>query len=146
MSNNQKILCLIRNERVILTPEESVRQQFLSFLIHEKSFPKGLISVETSLRHLVNLSDDSSLLVPDRRVDIVCFAKGSSSLYPLLLVECKSIKLTKKVVAQVMGYNHFVHAPYIAIVNESEIQFGWFDKEKKDYSFIKTVPDYKKLY
>ena len=39
----------IRKKFVTLTPEEWVRQNFITYLIKEKKFPASLISVEKSL-------------------------------------------------------------------------------------------------
>ena len=45
--NGQLILFdVIRKRDIILTPEEWVRQHFVQYLIHQKSYPKGLIKLE----------------------------------------------------------------------------------------------------
>ena len=40
------IFDIIRNKYISLTPEEWVRQNFISFLINEKSYPKGRIKLK----------------------------------------------------------------------------------------------------
>ena len=44
--NKQYVFDEIRKKNVLLTPEEWVRQNCIQFLIHEKKYPKSLISVE----------------------------------------------------------------------------------------------------
>lgn len=124
-------------------PEEVVRQRVLSHMIGEKGFPASLIAVETALRCLPHLSAIGRRRVPDRRADIVCFATGKLSLYPLLIVECKAIKLSPDVINQVQGYNQFVRSPFIAVVNQEEMKTGWFDGS--GYRFVDYLPAYDEL-
>ena len=39
----------VRKKNILLTPEEWVRQNCIQFLIHEKKYPKSLISVEKKI-------------------------------------------------------------------------------------------------
>lgn len=152
MSSNQKpsetLFCPIRKERVSALPEECVRQRVLLHMINERGFPASLIAVEKSLRQLPHLVMADLRQVPDRRADIICFAKnlkGCGDLYPLLTIECKAIKLSPRVISQVVGYNHFVQACFIAIVNQSEIRTGWYDKLQESYVFVDYLPSYHDL-
>lgn len=143
--NKKQIFCSIRKEWVASLPEEQIRQSFLSHMITEKGFPVGLIAVEKALKQLSNIHSAS---IPDRRVDIVCFAKansGSGELYPLLTVECKAVPLSPRTISQVVGYNHFVQARFIALVNQLEMRVGWFDHAKRGYTFIDYLPSYHEL-
>lgn len=139
------IPCLIRKESVAATPEEAIRQGVLHHLIHDLHFPASYIAVEKSLNQIPHLSlSDRDL--PHRRADIICFGKGihpKHQLYPLLLIECKAVKLTPKVINQVSGYNVFLQACFIAAVNEDQVAFGW--KGTTGYSFINYIPAYKEL-
>jgi hypothetical protein len=139
------ISCLIRKESVSATPEEQVRQGLLRHLICDLGFPASHIAVEKALDQIPHLSI-SPMDLPDRRADIICFAQGihpQHDLYPLLLVECKAVKLTPKVVNQVSGYNVFLQAYFIAAANQTEVQFGW--KGKEGYQFIKRIPTYPEI-
>ena len=141
----QKIFCPIRREWVTSLPEELVRQRVLTYMIEKLGFPSSLITVETPLKQLPHLSTNDLLSIPDRRVDIICFTNGPSGVHPLLLIECKAIKLTPRVVSQVIGYNEFVKSHLIAIFNETEMRVGYYDKEKKEYLFIDYLPSYQEL-
>lgn len=147
MSNSSSILCLIRKEQVAALPEEIIRQQLLSHMIDQKGFPASLIAVEQSLKQLPHLTHAERLHVPKRRADIICYAKKpqSGGLHPLLIVECKSIKLSSDIMNQIAGYNHFVRSHFISIVNHAEIRTGWYDPNKKDYIFVNFLPSYSEL-
>jgi len=110
----------IRKSWVEATPEEQVRQHLIQQLI-KLGYPPALMVVEKALSELPHLKGRSD--VPLRRIDVLCYAKRDS-LHPLLLVECKAEPLSKKAERQLIGYNAFVGAPYIALVNGQEARFG----------------------
>ena len=145
MSN--KISCIIRKRLVSATPEELVRQKLISTMIASLGYPPHGLVLEKGLSQMPHLNL-SNKRIPRRRADLICFAKDihpAHSIYPLLLIECKAIKLSSKVVNQVAGYNHFLQAHFIAIANDSEIQTGWYDPSKNDYTFINFLPSYQQL-
>ncbi len=144
MTNNEQLYCPIRKEWVTALPEECVRQRILSHMIEEKGFPASLIVVEKAIRQLPHLLNDNRR-IPDRRVDVACFAKGATGLYPLLAIECKAVPLTERVIHQVTGYNHYIGASFIAIVNEHELKTGWYDSVKSAYVFVDFLPGYHEL-
>jgi hypothetical protein len=111
----------IRSCWVSATPEEIVRQLWIKKMVSELGYPKELIAVEKELKTLPHLSSE---LVPDRRADIICFA-NKETIFPLLLMECKAEPLSQKAIEQVLGYNMYVQAPYIAVVNDREICFRY---------------------
>lgn len=138
----------MRKEWVAALPEEHVRQRVLRHMCEERGFPASLIAVEKSLRQMPHIPSGELMRMPDRRADIVCFAKGihpDSDLYPLLIVECKAVKLTSRVISQVSGYNYFVRACFIAIVNEFEMRTGWYDSARCEYTFVDYLPSYEEL-
>lgn len=124
---------------VSATPEEIVRQKLLQFMTIHLGFPKELLAVEKQLSELPHLKGISNL--PKRRADILCFAKdiqSGSSMYPLLLIECKEGRLGKTAVDQVLGYNHFVRATYVAISGKNSIKLIY--PQKLDF-----LPKYSEL-
>lgn len=148
MTEQNKLYCSIRKEWVAELPEELVRQKILKHMIQDLGFPPSLIAVEKALKHMPHLVVGNRQSIPDRRVDIISFGKGihpQFDLYPLLVVECKSVKLTPKVVSQVVGYNHFLNASFISIVNDQKMLTGWFDPMKKEYTYIEHIPLYEEL-
>lgn len=105
-------------------------------------YPKSLLVVEKNIKDLVPSSIEGGI-IPDRRVDIVCFSpKGH---HPLLIVECKAERFHSDVLYQVIGYNKFIQASFIAIANPYRVLTGWYDQSKQQYQFIKTLPSYETL-
>ena len=148
MSCPEFLFCPLRKEAVAALPEEKVRQRLLTHMMTDLGFPPTLIVVEKSLRQLPHLTAQERLHIPDRRADVICFAKGihpSYDLYPLLTVECKAVPLTPRVISQVVGYNHFVKACFIAMVNQDQLKMGWFDPVQQQYVFLDYLPTYQAL-
>ena len=71
----------VRKKKVIMTPEEWVRQSIIFYLVKTLKYPLGLISVESSLKYN-NINKRSDIIVKSRQ-----------GLNNYLLVECKSFKL-----------------------------------------------------
>ena len=139
--------CALRKNPVEADPEELVRQTLLCHMTGSLGYPKSLIVVEKELKHIPYLALHDKE-IPERRADIICFGKGihpEHELYPLLLIECKAVKLTPKVINQVTGYNHFLGSYFIAVANKEEIQTGWYDASSKKYQFVPYLPAYKDL-
>lgn len=141
----KKIFDIIRNKQIQALPEEKIRQGLLLKMINELGYPNSLISIEVALKSLPCMQDVTDL---DRRLDIICFGKNihpDFDLYPLLIIECKAIKLDDKALRQVQGYNHFVKSYFFSIANGEYIKTFWYDANKKDYSSIDFLPSYQDL-
>lgn len=136
-SKQSKLFDPVRNCFVAATPEERVRQKWLQAMMITLGYPKELLAVEKELWHLPHLLSDPH--VPQRRADIICFAKGihpQHLLYPLLLIECKQESLSAKALDQVLGYNYYVGAPFVAVVNGTHIIMN---------QGLSTLPSYQEL-
>jgi len=139
--SSSEIICCIRREPVADLPEERVRQDLIHHMITKLGFFQQSLAVEKALHHF---STHRSL--PDCRVDIVCFAKGihpGQEISPLLIVECKAVPLTSKVLEQVVGYNYYCQAPFIAVANQEEVRLGWMGPD--GYKYIDYLPRYEEL-
>ena len=62
INSKNYVFDLIRKKHLILTPEEWVRQNLVSFLINNLHYPKGLIKTESSLKYN-NIKKRSDILV-----------------------------------------------------------------------------------
>lgn len=143
-----QIYCPIRKSWVAALPEEIVRQRLISFMVRDLFFPSAYLVVEQGLGQIPHLALQNTSNFPKRRLDLLCFGKDihpTHSLYPLVLVECKAVPLTSKVLNQVVGYNHHLQAYFIAVANETEIRTGWYDKATNSYQFIDFLPSYEEL-
>lgn len=141
-----QLYCPIRKQWVANQPEEIFRQRLLKQMIEELGYPIALIGVEKEIGQLPHLTPKERVISPDRRVDIIVYSKDRQhQLFPLLTIECKAVKLTKKVISQVLGYNHFIRAAFIAVANEEQFRLGWYDPSISDYTFIDFLPSYEQL-
>ncbi len=119
-----------------MLPEELVRQKLVHLLIHELKYPKSLISTEKSLNTL-SIKKSS-----DRRVDVLCYRKLGESLAPYLLIECKARKPTDQALHQLIGYNAFIGAPFIALIwNDGGLCLERIDKTWQTRAKLPSYPD-----
>lgn len=133
----------LRKIWVAATPEEIVRQKLLLRMTDELGYPKELLAIEKELTELPHLSQKN---LPQRRIDILCFGKNihpNYSLYPLLLIECKKEKLASAAKEQLLGYNAYVEAHFVALVSREETLFGF--RTGRDYQFLAFLPPYAQL-
>jgi hypothetical protein len=131
---NALIFDIIRKKYVKLTPEEWVRQHVIHYLIEEKAYPKGLISVEKSLKYN-GLS---------KRFDI-CLADATGKM--ILLVECKSpnVKISQETIKQAGIYQKTLGIRYILISNGLVHIFMSLNPETSNFEFIPEIPNYPDL-
>jgi len=99
-------------------------------MIFDLGYPKGLISVEKEI--------DNS-----RRIDILCYTLAKEGLTPLILIECKALKLTPQAERQALGYNDGIGAPFIALAGDSEIKTFW--RECNSIASVPFLPRYEEL-
>ena len=129
--NKKFIFDFIRKKWVVLTPEEWVRQNTISYLIQIKKYPKSHIKIEGVIT-INNLK---------KRYDVIAFNKK----YEIqILIECKSptYKISSKVFDQIALYNLQVSSKYLMITNGIKHYFCKMDYEKKIYLFIDDLPSY----
>tara|TARA_A100001011_G_scaffold326785_1_gene350544 strand:- start:1567 stop:2019 length:453 start_codon:yes stop_codon:yes gene_type:complete len=129
--NKQYVFDEIRKKNVLLTPEEWVRQNCVQFLIHEKKYPKSLISVEKRI----------SLNSLTKRYDIVVF--NSDGLI-VLLVECKSpqVKIFQNTFDQISRYNLVFKSKYLMVTNGLRHYFCEIDYVNNKCFFLEELPNY----
>ncbi|MEA3318281.1 MAG: type I restriction enzyme HsdR N-terminal domain-containing protein [Bacteroidota bacterium] len=132
--NKRFIFDTVRKKFVILTPEEWVRQNFISYLVEYKKYPASLIGVEFEFK----------LNTTSKRSDIVLFGKAGQ---PILVVECKasSVKITQKVFDQIARYNMNFRVDYLIVTNGLEHYCCKFDNEKKSFVFLKDIPEFSQI-
>jgi hypothetical protein len=123
-----------RKKWVALTPEEWVRQNFLSYLTEEKHYPFALVSVEQVLRmNQLNF-----------RSDAVVYSKSGE---PLAIVECKApdVKISQQAFDQIVRYNIELQVRYLIVTNGMNHYCCVIDKGMHTYNFLTEIPDYKDL-
>ena len=121
----------IRKMWTAFTPEENVRQAFVSYLVNHKGYPASHISNEQSIE-LNGMS---------RRCDTVIYDKTGQ---PKVIVEYKrpTVTITQKVFDQISRYNLVLHVDYLIITNGLKHYCVKMDYDAGTYTFQKDIPVY----
>ncbi len=100
------VMCLSRRRFVALTPEEWVRQHFLSYMVGHLGYPQGLVAAEAPV--MIGSSR--------QRADIVAFSR---QMRPLVIVECKapSVTLSQQTLNQACRYLSVLGARAVVLTN-----------------------------
>lgn len=132
--DNFVIFDILRKRYVALTPEEWVRQNFIQFLINERSFPVALMANEVSLNQN-GIKRRCDTLVADRH--------GK----PFVIIEYKSpqIQISQDTFDQIVRYNMVLRAKYLIVSNGLMHYCCKIDYEANSYSFLKEIPFYSDL-
>jgi hypothetical protein len=125
------VFCQVRKKYLVLTPEEWVRQNLVSYLNQDLSYPLSLMKIEREVKGGNRL----------KRADlIICNSNGE----PQMLIECKAPteKLSKKTFFQVGRYNRELNAPLLMISNG--LQHFCCKLIENEFQFLEAIPLYKK--
>ena len=131
-NNNTIIFDKIRKKWIILTPEEWVRQNFISYIL-DKNYPKSLINCE-KVFYINKVTKRYDIVVYDSSGDVE------------ILVECKSydVNLIKEHFDQVMRYNLELKSKYVIVTNGLRHFYFEFDEDEKIYKQKEDLISYKK--
>ncbi len=141
--NRRLVFDEVRSSWVVASKEEIVRQNLLQKMVKVLGYPKHLIGVEKSLSEMPHLQEIKTAL-PSRRVDVTCFMKGAKHfLVPLLAIECKHLCPGMPAFEQILGYNHYLQAPFIGIAAEDTFFLQGVQKGKE--KMFSELPPYETL-
>ncbi|MDE0190614.1 MAG: type I restriction enzyme HsdR N-terminal domain-containing protein [Gammaproteobacteria bacterium] len=117
--------CLVRDKAVSASPEESVRQRILNYLINVKRWPKALIDLEASYAWVGDAQRDR--IRPDIEL---CTERQGDLKSVAVVVECKAphVLLGEGVFRQAVEYASKSDAQYIWLTNGEEHRFFKFKK------------------
>ena len=129
-NDRQYIFDSQRKVWLILTPEEWVRQNFISYLMKILHYPSSLIAVEKEI----------ILNGLKKRFDILVYNENHK---PWMMVECKApeVDLSEKVLRQVLIYNQSVPVSYFVITNGKNTM-GW-RKAEGEMKPVEDLPGWK---
>ena len=132
INNKRYIFDPLRKKNVLLTAEEWVRQNIISFLHKDLKVPASHIAVEKGFK-VKGLS---------KRFDIVVFDKKGNII---ILIECKSpkIKLNQKSIDQLVIYNLELNASYLMLSNG--LKHIFIKYQNANFEIIDDIPVYSKL-
>ena len=119
----------LRRKEVALTPEERVRQWFISVLGDECGVPAYEMMSEATLSYGGKAW----------RADIVVYRRDMS---PAMVVECKrpDVELTREVLEQALRYNLVLDVNWIVITNGKKTLV--FVREVNSFIPVDRLPDY----
>lgn len=121
----------LRRKFVALTPEEWVRQHFVSYLITQKGYRALLMQNEGFIK-LNSLK---------KRCDTVVF---DNQLKPLMIIEYKKpdVKITQEVFDQIARYNIVLKVNYLIVSNGISHYCCRMNYETQSVEYISEIPDY----
>ena len=127
MVSSEYIWDPLRRKSVRNTPEEAVRQWFISVLHEGMKVPEHMMGSEVSLK----------LGRKDYRADIVVYDRRA---HPVMVVECKrpEVTLDQDVVDQALRYNQQLDVKYIAITNGPKTFI--FQRQADGWQFLEKAP------
>jgi len=124
----------LRKVYVRLTPEEFVRQHFVSFLIIHKNYPQSRMANEIGIE-LGNVK---------KRCDTVLY---DEHLQPLMIIEYKapSVTIKQNTFDQIARYNMRLNVPWLIVSNGIQHYCCRIDYKIGKYFFCKEIPEYLEL-
>ena len=132
MVSSEYIWDPLRRKSVRNTPEEAVRQWFISVLHEGMKVPEHMMGSEVSLK----------VGQKDYRADIVVYDRRA---HPVMVVECKrpEVTLDQDVVDQALRYNQQLDVKYIAITNGHKTFI--FQRQADGWQFMEKAPMWEEM-
>ena len=130
----------IRKRLIYITPEETVRQRVISYLLDDLKVPEQMIKVEDRLSHYGIKSKD--------RADIVILGQNKEDYYfPLTVIECKAenVPLDDKALNQALDYSDALQSIYTLVINGFEHICYKYDCDQNRYLMIADLPAYENM-
>ena len=129
----------IRQKLILVTPEETVRQHAISYLINNLQVPKEMIRVEEPLSHYGVKSKGRADIVIDRYDEV------NDVYYSMAVIECKApdVVLDEKAMNQMIDYADALTCDYCMMINGEEFLCCKF--ENNEYITIADFPSYEEM-
>lgn len=128
----------IREKLIQITPEETIRQQVVSYLLDELDIPHTMIRVEERLsQYGVNTKDRADIIVNR-------YSEEEQAYYPLAIIECKApgVFIGEKQENQIVSYANRLGCDYCMLTNGSYTFLFYYDSEAGHYVEIAEFPKY----
>lgn len=138
------------------TPEEGIRQQLLLNLVQKLHYPPHVILIEKSLKHFLSITCALRDAYIKRRFDVLIVSPSSykdrdGTIHtiglprPLLLIECKALKVNTCTINQVLCYNQTIRAPCVSVVGAYEQRTGFQHPCTHLFNFYLGIPSFHQL-
>lgn len=127
----------VRKKLIYITPEETIRQKVISYLISVLKVPANMLIVEEPLSHY-------GIKTKDRADIIIRSATKNGAVVPLAVIECKAetVDLDEKAFDQVFKYSDVLGTDYTVLTNGKKFFSYKYDDKTDEYVRIKTLPHY----
>ncbi len=134
---NDKIFDPIRNKFVALTPEESIRQKTISFLLSYMNIPADKLCVEIALSSF-------GLINNRKRIDIGIFDNDHELIG---IVECKAnyIGYGEAPYIQALDYVLSLGVKYYFVVDGEDFVGYHYDSSNDQFVKLESIPVYNNL-
>ncbi len=134
VNNRKEIFDPLRKKFVLLTNEEWVRQNLISYLATDRKVPLSMMASERGL--LVNNMP--------KRFDLLIFSTDGN---PLMIIECKAphVSVDEEVFYQAARYNITLQVEYLLITNGLEHHCIKINYDTGETKFLKEMPLYHEL-
>lgn len=132
----------IRKRLIYVTPEETVRQEVIRWLVEELNVP---LEAMCSEMHLSAYNQNTN-----KRADIIIHKqdKDNNELWcPVAVIECKapSVYIDDAAVMQALEYCNLIEADYAMITNGIEKACYHYDESTNEYVVIERLPVFDQL-
>lgn len=131
----------IRQKLIFITPEETVRQQVIQYLINRLHVPKEMIRIEEPLLHYGVKSRNRADIIVEK------YNKDNNELNPLVVIECKApyIALSDNVISQMIGYSDALYCPFCVMTNGQQSECFYYNNDKQKYVSVVELLEYIKM-
>lgn len=127
----------LRKKDVPLTPEEKVRQWFISVLRDKMKVPTHMMMSEVGMKF------GNGPVKKEFRADIVVYDRRPA---PVMVVECKrpDVELTKEVLEQALRYDMVLGVKYMVLTNGHRTIFCTRQGDGR-LQFLESAPTYMQM-
>lgn len=123
---------ILRRKFVALTPEETVRQSFVHYLISALGYPQELLANEVALQLNGTL----------KRCDSVLYRRDLSALM-IMEYKAPTVSISQRTFDQIVRYNMVLRVRYLTVSNGLNHYCCRIDYTGGgSYSFLSEIPDY----
>jgi hypothetical protein len=125
----------LRRRFVHCTPEEFVRQTFISFLVNCLNYPEGRLANEVCI----------VLGNTKKRCDTVVY---DEYLQPVMIIEYKAptVEISQDVFDQIARYNMTLNVPWLVVTNGIRHFCCHVNRENRTHKFETEIPEYDRLF
>ena len=127
----------VRKKLIYITPEETIRQKVIFYLISVLKVPANMLIVEEPLSHY-------GVRTKDRADIVIRSATKDGQVVPLAVIECKAetVDLDEKAFDQALKYSDVLGTDYTVLTNGKQFFCYKYDDKKDEYVRIKELPNY----